>query len=446
MRREDELTPRDHVEAVALFRAQVIGDLTARQLEHGDLAAELRERAQQRFRPPGSDVTRCYSVPTLERWLYRLRAGGVKALRPQLRSDAGVARVLDDITKSLLLEIRREHPSLSAALIVRTLERRGRLAPGEISVNTLRRLYREHGLERLSKKHQVPGHHRRRWEAAHAGQLWHADVCHGPKVLCGGREKPLRIHGIIDDHSRYALALVALHQEREVDMLRVFTETVRQHGKSESLYLDNGSTYRGETLAIACNRLDVRLVHAQPYDPQARGKMERFWRTMRENCLDHTPATATLHDVQIRLLAFLDEHYHRTAHASLMGDTPAQRWERRHPREVSEAELQEALTLRTTRRLRGDGTVSVGGIDWEVERGYLAGSKVVVARTLAVNAAPWIEWDDERLPLRPVDARGNARRSRSPRPAKGIDAMPFDPMEPLVDAMLGRKKHKKGGA
>lgn len=91
MRREDDLAPRDHAEAIAIFRAQVIGDLAARQLDHGDLAAELRERSQQRFRPPGSDVTRCYSVPTLERWLYRLRAGGAKALRPQLRSDAGVA-------------------------------------------------------------------------------------------------------------------------------------------------------------------------------------------------------------------------------------------------------------------------------------------------------------------------------------------------------------------
>jgi len=443
MRREDELKPRDHAEAVALFRAQVIGDLAARQLEHGDLAAELRERAKQRFRPPGSDVTRTYSVPTLERWLYRLRTSGVKALRPQPRSDTGVARILDEITKSLLLDIRREHPSMSASLIVRTLERKGRLAPGEISVNTARRLYREHGLERLSKRHQAPGHHRRRWEAAHPGQLWHADVCHGPKVICGEREKPLRIHGILDDHSRYVVALVALHQEREVDMLRVFTETVRRHGKSEMLYLDNGSTYRGETLEIACNRLDVRLVHAQPYDPQARGKMERFWRTLRENCLDHTPATATLHDVQVRLLAFLDGHYHRTPHASLMGDTPERRWTERHPVEVSEAQLHEALTIRTTRRLRGDGTVSIGGMDWEVERGYLAGTKVVVARTLAVNAAPWVEWDDERLALRPVDARGNAKRSRSPRPTKGIDAMPFDPMEPLVDAMVGRKK---GGA
>lgn len=440
MRREDELTPRDHGEAVALFRAQVIGDLAARQLDHGDLAAELRERAQQRFRPPGSDLTRSYSVPTLERWLYRLRAGGVQALRPQQRSDAGVARVLDDVTRTLLLEVRREHPSMSAALIVRTLERKGRLATGEISVNTLRRLYREHGLERLGKNHQAPGQHRRRWEAAYPGQLWHADVCHGPKVVCGQREKPLRIHGMLDDFSRRVLALVALHSEREIDMLRVFTGAVRQHGKPESLYLDNGSTYRGETLKIACNRLDVRLVHAQPYDPQARGKMERFWRTLRENCLDHTPATASLHDVQVRLLAFLDRHYHLTPHASLVGDTPERRWAERQPREVSEVELQEALTIRTTRRLRGDGTVSIGGKDWEVERGYLAGSKVVVARTLAVNAAPWIEWDDERLSLRPVDARGNAERRRPPRPAKGIDAMPFDPMEPLVDAMVGRRK------
>ena len=70
-------------------------------------------------------------------------------------------------------------------------------------------------------------------------------------------------------------------------MLSLLVDALREYGRPRTLYLDNGSTYRGEALAVACHRLSIRLAHAQPYDPQARGKMERFWRTARERCIDH---------------------------------------------------------------------------------------------------------------------------------------------------------------
>jgi len=93
--------------------------------------------------------------------------------------------------------------------------------------------------------------------------------------------------------------------------------------RPEALYLDNGSTYTGEVLATLCSRLSIGLLHASPYDPQARGKMERFWRTLREGCLDHLGTPGSLHDVPVRLLVFLGKHYHVAPHASLMGKSRA---------------------------------------------------------------------------------------------------------------------------
>jgi transposase InsO family protein len=444
---EEEMTPRDDAEAVALFRAQIVGELVARDLDRGELRAALREKSQQRFRPPNSLVTRTYSVPTLERWYYALRVGGIDALRPTPRSDRGAARALTDELRTLLLDIRRDHPSMSAALILDTLERLGRVERGAVSSNTVRRLFRRHGVSRVSKKHTAPGKERRRWEAPRPGVLWHADVCHGPKLTVGDTMLPLRIHGLLDDHSRYVVALVARHTEQEVDMLAVWTDAVRRWGTPTTLYLDNGSTYRGDVLRIACERLDVRLVHAQPYDPQARGKMERLWRTLRERCLDHLPATATLHDVQMRLYAFLDEWYHQRPHASLVGQTPAQRWATRELPAVDEARLRDSLVVRTTRRVSNDGVISVGGRLWEVSAGFLAGAKVVVERSLATpDEAPWIAHDDNRLPLTPVRVLDNARRRRAEPPKKGaaVDLIPFDPMQPLVNAAVGRKPTSGG--
>lgn len=119
----------------------------------------------------------------------------------------------------------------------------------------------------------------------------------------GDTRVPVRIHGFLDDASRYVPVLEGKAQEREVDMLSVLVRAVRLHGPPGGLYLDNGSTYRGDTLALACARMGITLIHAQPYDAPARGKMERFWRSLREGCLDHIGTIGSLHDLNVRLRA-----------------------------------------------------------------------------------------------------------------------------------------------
>lgn len=277
--------------------------------------------------------------------------------------------------------------------------------------------------------------------------MWHADVCHGPARAHGKTTKPLRVHGILDDASRFLPALGARSSEREADMIELLLGALREHGKPDSLYLDNGSTYIGESLALICARLEIAVVHARPYDPQARGKMERFWRTLRAGCLDYLSPTHSHHDVQVRLIAFLEKHYHDAPHAGLMGKSPRSAWRARQLRPVSEKQLRVALTLRENRRVRGDGTVSVGGAEWEAEHGFLAGHTVVVARTLAApQDAPWIEHEGKRLALRRVDPRRNAHgKRRTKRAKKGIDAIHFDPPSALLNALVGRV-HRKGGA
>ena len=323
----DGLTPKDHAEAVAVFRSEVVGSLCRRDLGHGDLRAEFVALAQQRFRVPGGDVTRTISIPTLERWYYAYRRGGLPALQPRPRTDRGRGRRLTAEQRQLLLDIRRENPSASVPLILRTLTLDGRLDRGAISAATVRRLYAEQGLDRVAMRDSTGAHTRLRWQAERPGALWHGDVCHGPALIIGGKPQPLRIHGMLDDASRFVVALEAMHTEREVDMLGLLSRSVRRHGLPDALYLDNGSTYSGATLRLACERLGITLIHARPYSPEARGKMERFWRTLRESVLDHLGSMAALHDVNVRLWAFLDQHYHQAPHAGLLGRSPASVWQ-----------------------------------------------------------------------------------------------------------------------
>mgnify|MGYP001767123249 CR=1 FL=1 len=446
----ESLAPKDHAEAVAIFRSQVIGPLLTRHLEdHGELAATLREVCAEPHRPPWSNVSYRYATSTVERWYYAYRKGGLGALRPRPRSDRGHARALTPALRQLVLDIRQEHPRASAALILRTLVFDGRIPAGTLTESTVRRLLEQEGLDRQSLRQSGGGRVRRRWEAEAPDDLWHADVCHGPALKVGGRAVPLRIHALLDDKSRYLPAIQACSTEREIEMLMLMVKAIRQGGRvPDTLYLDNGATYVGVALETACARLGITLRHARPYDPEARGKMERFWRTLRMGCLDHLGEVTSLHDVQVRLLAFVDRHYHASPHASLFGKTPAQVYEQAAPAEpthLTEEQLRDALTVRGNRRIRRDGTLDVGGACFETRAGFLAGRVVAVARSLLdPTSAPWLEHEGQRFPLQHVDPVANGRSDDRPhRTAKtGLD-LAFDPPGALLDALVGRKR---GGA
>ena len=443
----EELTPKSHQETVAVFRHGLIGALTQAQMDRGQLHAALAQLAQQRFRPPRAKTTKSYSVATLERWYYAFKRRGLTGLLPRPRKDKGRAQGLSPELRALLCDIRREYPHASARLIVRTLVADGRLDNGAVSVTTVRRLLLEAGLDRLALRDGTGTKTRLRWQAERPMALWHGDVCYGPALSIGGKSRPVRIHALMDDASRFVVALEAHHTEREVDMLGLFVRALRRHGKPDALFLDNGSTYRGDTLATACTRLGITLVHAKPYDPEARGKMERFWRTARQGCVDFFGSLSSLHEVNVRLWAFLDAHYHRSPHAGLFGRTPLDVFQAAPPSPDGwdEASLREALTSRARRRVRRDTTVSIGGVDYELDEGHLAGRIVTLCRCLVdLSEAPWVEFEGKRLEVHPVDPVKNSRRQRPPRRAHVDDSVPrhtaFDPPKALLDKATGRRR------
>jgi hypothetical protein len=178
--------------------------------------------------------------------------------------------------------------------------------------------------------------------------------------------------------------------------------------------------------------------------------MERFWRTLRDGCLRHLGQLASLHDVQVRLHAFLDQHYHVAPHAGLLGRSPASVWDPtesdRKADRITEDMLHAALTVRARRQVRRDTTVSVDGATWQLDQGFLAGRIVTVAHSLLANGGPpWVEQDGKRLPLHSVDPVQNARTGRRPRrPGERRDQVAFDPPGALLRRAAGRRPRRGG--
>ena len=443
----DELfDAQDHAESVAMFRASVVGHLVCATLQRGQLKEGLEKLTEQRFRPPGSNLARTYSFSTLERWYYAYKNEGLEALRPTPRSDRGHGRALSDELITLLCDIRKAHPTASVPLIVDTLIRQGQISEDTTSYSTVRRLFRQKGLTRSTglEHHDQP--QRLRWEADAPFSLWHGDVCHGPAMVVDGQSKPVRIHALLDDASRFVVAIEAHHTEREADMLAMFADTLRRHPPPKTLYLDNGPTYSGKLLETITHRLDIGLVHATPYSPEARGKMERFWRTLRNRCVNHLGELTTLDELNKRLWAYVDRDYHQTAHASLFGKTPREVFVSDRPDEVDtvdEQQLREAFVARTTRRVNGDSTLSLQGRTFEVDQRFLCGRDVQVCFcVLDDTPTPYIEFEGRRLGLHPVDPQANSDRQRAPNPCTGDDGGDFDPASTLLDVAVGRTPEK----
>jgi len=449
-----DLPDDDRRMAVAHFRAEIIGSLLRRDLPRGALSCAFDELSEKRFRPPGSETTRRYAPSTLERWYYAYKNGGLEALKPKARSDRGYAQMLSDEMRDLLVAIRREHPSASVPLILRTLVAEGRLAEDTVSASTVRRLFASRGLCRQAGHEPDDAHQRLAWEAEAPMSVWHGDVLYGPTVYPeDGPTFETRIHGMLDDASRMIVGLEARKTEREIDMLLGLADALRRWGKPDALYLDNGSTYTGQRLERICARLKIGLIHATPQDRQARGKMERFWRTLREGCLDHLGAVQSLHDLNVQLRAFLDQHYHHAPHAGLMGRAPTEVFDGQVGKvdRIEEEQLKRAFLERHQRDVRRDSTLQFEGETWEVDQRFLCSRTVEVCRPLLKpNQTPWVECEGKRFEMHPVDRKANAgrkRRTDSPNDRSTDEGSPvdFDPNGTALDRAAGRSNsHTQG--
>lgn len=422
-----------HREAIAAFRLAVVGDLLVRDLDRGELTAELKRRAQRRYRPPGSDTTRTFHWKTLQSWLRDARKGTAQ-LQPESR-ERGFALALDADQRRLLLDVRRAYPTASAELILAEAVRNGVVAEGAVSTPTLRRLFRVHGLGRGSLNREARRATRRRWQAREAGDLWHGDVCHVSALTRSGLRRTWRVHGLLDDRSRYGIGLDVYETETEADLLRVFCTALMQHPAPGVFFVDNGACYRGEVLATLMQRLEVRLVHARPYDPQSRGLMERFWRTMRQQCTDHLGPIDTAGQLKNVLWAWLDS-YHRRPHGGLMGQRPRDIYLRETQGKPTRtaAGIARSLEITRRRRIRKDATLSVDGVLFETE-GWLAGRTLEIRVCGLSGALLGAQHDGKPVEVGPCDPVANARRSR---PKSSIanppSELPFHPVDGWIAA------------
>ena len=405
----------------ALFRYAVLGELLHRPLRRGDLRRGLRLLAGRVF--TGADGReRSYAEKTLQEWYYRFRRGGFDALLPRPRSDRGKCRALDAELEELVVAMKREDPGRSGQLIFEELRRAGRLRRDEVSVSTIRRLLRREGLSGPQKELERPA--RLRWQASTSGELWQGDALHGPKLFdpSSGKEVRVKVFALIDDRSRLVPYLRADFHETQQAFLTVLLGAVLRRGRPHAVLLDNHGSFTGSDVEIACAKLESRLVFARPHDGAAKGKIERFWRTLRSRLLGRLDLEKIncLDDLNLRLSAWVEGEYNKRPHSSLSGKSPLEVFEEDYDeiRWVKDAaSIEDAFTHSIMRSVRLDSTCQIYGDCYEVPP-QLRGRSVEIHYSLLRPGQYWLLDGATRIPLREVDPEGNSGRARNGTPSE----------------------------
>lgn len=359
------------IHPTALFRLSVLGPLASRSaLAHGELKAILQELSTRAYQIPNS--RRAYlSRQTIENWYYTWMQGGIEALAPKPRQDKNNSR-LPGAIQDLLLAAKRDNPTRSLNTLIRMLENDGAVAKGSLARATVHRFLRAHELSRQSKS-SADTIERRSFVAAHAGDIWQGDVLHGPSITTPHGLRKTYLVSLLDDASRLIVHSAFCLGETALDIERVLKQALLKRGVPKKLVIDNGPAYRAESLQGICARLRISLIYCRAYEPEAKGKLERYHRTFREQFLNeiHAHKLAGLDELNARLWAWVEQVYHQNPHSQLESHkTPLERYREDlvhiQPLGIQAVQLNEMFYHRERRKVRKDGTVQWEGKTYEV--------------------------------------------------------------------------------
>ena len=314
---------QEQKQEVAAFRFGIIHDFVGgTRLDFGEREQLMREKCARKWEIPHSNQTRI-SRSTILRWVALYLGGGRKleSLYPQGRNDRGKTRVLDQETGLALVQLRGQLPALRVTELVKLMHERHLITDGfGLSLSTAYRFLHRHGL----MEKQAPPVDRRKFEAELPNDLWQSDVMHGPMVASEGKQRKSYLIAFIDDHSRLITHGRFYLSEGLGCYMNAFSDALSRRGLPRKLYVDNGAAFRSRQLECTTAALGIALVHARPYQPQGKGKIERFFKTVRTRFLPSFKGE-TLEEINEAFELWLDAEYHQRSHGST-GQTPFKRF------------------------------------------------------------------------------------------------------------------------
>jgi transposase InsO family protein len=360
----------------------------------------------------------------------------LESLYPEDRKDKGRSRVMDEETVAALIHLKKDRMGMSLTVLLKEARIKGILHKKHTaSYATLYRLFKKHGVSESDRIYPD----RRRFEAELPHDIWQSDCLHGPRVLHEGKLRKAYLFAFIDDMTRIIPHAEFYLNERIERYIDAFIKALSKRGLPRKLYVDNGPAFSTQILRHATASLGIALIHSKPYQPEGRGKIERFFKTVRMQFLSTIPEGLTLEDLNKRLNGWI-ELYHIVNHGSTK-EAPLTRYGN-HIHLIREAPkyLMDHFRKRVTRKVDKDRTISLDGKLYEAP-------VPLIGRTVTLH---YHESDPARVELLyggisygmliPLDVHINARVKRAYQAVEIIPEREFKPDERYRGGQLFEKE------
>ena len=338
--------------------------------EGNSIQARIRAVSQMTFTDEDGHP-RQFTWRTIQTWYSRYQKHGVTVMENQPRSDKGKIRkvTLEDVLEALRKvqpKVHRKAPTL--ALLYRLCIEAGLLTRSQIAPNTFRRVVKQYEL--LKPDADGANKVRLAFAKAHANDMWQADTLYGPYVQINGSPVQTRLIAFIDDASRVCCHGQFFPAENVDTLIEAIRAAFYKRGVPRALYVDNGSIYSSKEILQICARVGCLLHHTPVRDGAAKGKVERFFRTVRDQFLARDLDLSSLDALNRQFTQWVEEQYNAQVH-SILGMSPLDRYalDRKWVRYLPPNEANDELFfVEEERHVRADNTFAFKSLRFEAPR------------------------------------------------------------------------------
>lgn len=354
-------------QAVALMRYGAIAPLIAGLDEDYPSLNAFYEELSVKGIPGPDGKLRHYAPATIEKWYLAYKKHGFDALVPKARADAGMSRKLDDELQEQIRYLKQNYPRMSAAAIYRQLDANGSITHGQVSESTVCRFVNQIQAE----LRQTPNRDMRRYERPHINEVWCGDSSVGPKLTdADGKKHRVYIIALIDDASRFITGVDIFFNDNFVNLMSVMKSAVTKYGRPKVWNFDNGKSYRNRQMELLAARIGSTLSYCQPYTPTGKAKIERWFRTLKDQWMASLDMRDfhSLEELRGSLFSYV-QRYNQSPHSSLHGKSPQDRFfsEPEQIRRLTAEQLETDFLLEIDRRVSADSVIVIDQTEYEVD-------------------------------------------------------------------------------
>ena len=348
-----------------------------------------------------------YAPATIEKWYLDYQNHGFDALVPKSRADAGMSRKLDDDLQERIRYFKTNYPRMSAAAIYRQLKTDGSIINGQVSESTICRFVNQ----LQNELRQTPNRDMRRYERPHINEVWCGDSSVGPRLTDkDGKKHRIYIIALIDDASRFITGVDIFYNDNFVNLMSVMKSAVSKYGRPKVLNFDNGKSYKNRQMELLAARIGTTLSYCQPYTPTGKAKIERWFRTLKDQWMAGLDMQDfhSLDELRGSLYSYV-QRYNQTPHASLRGMSPQNRFfsEPEQIRRLSADDIGKDFLLEIEHRVSADCVIVIDQIEYEVDYRF-ARQRIRLRYSPDMKDIFVIETDGALTPIRLLNKTENA--------------------------------------